>query len=219
MKLFCEVVLMSKFKQQICYTYIWQTFVNNVKIDTYLHILHYTPSVGANPVRLSQKWLRRFPCIYTVGKSIIIIHGLSRLAVATKANLVARSLKLRHVDLGYYLDGWPSGKTGLYLYDISDAQPTTNVTKLVSILTTATPTSTTSPTLSSARFVWWLRITGRIFTSWWVLGISLWVLRLLFHFISFMVFKTFVVQSSKYILYTAEEDTVFRLSSYYTAEK
>jgi len=32
--------------------------------------------------------------------------------VATKASSVADSLKLRHVDLGYYLDGRPPGKTG-----------------------------------------------------------------------------------------------------------
>jgi len=32
------------------------------------------------------------------------------LAVATKASSVARSLKLRHVDLGWYMDGWPPGQ-------------------------------------------------------------------------------------------------------------
>jgi len=34
-----------------------------------------------------------------------------RLTVATKASSVARPLKLSNVNLGYYLDGWPSGKT------------------------------------------------------------------------------------------------------------
>jgi len=36
---------------------------------------------------------------------------VARLAVATKASSVACSLKLRHVDLGWYLNGWPPGKT------------------------------------------------------------------------------------------------------------
>jgi len=47
-------------------------------------------------------------CIFIDKYDNIIV---SELAVATNDCSVARSLKLRHVDLGY-LDGWPPGKTG-----------------------------------------------------------------------------------------------------------